>query len=125
MTILIEMEAYPKPQLLIINSWIVWITLFFFASFLISLILVVFGIGEAYFGLLAFIPLLIFSLLHVGLSFKLRCPACTKMVTVQGFTPLHENARKRKYLNAWSTVVLDILMKRNFVCMHCGRLYGV
>jgi hypothetical protein len=119
------MEAYPKPKLLIINSWIVVITWFFGAIFLISVLFVVFGIGQAFFGLLAFIPLFVFALLHIALSFKLRCPACNKMITAQGFAPSHANARRRKYLNAWSTVVLDVLMKRNFVCIHCGRLYEV
>ncbi len=120
-----EMEAYPKPQLLILNSWVVVISWFFLCSFLISSLLVVFGIGEAFFGLLAFIPFLLFLMLHTALSFKLRCPACKKMVTVQGLAPTHANARKRKYLNAWSTVVLDILIERKFTCLHCGRLYGV
>jgi len=120
-----EMESYPKPQLLIINSWVVVVTWFFLITFLISLLLLAFGIGEAFFGLLAFIPFVVFGMLHGALSFKLRCPACNKMVTAQGLAPPHANARKRRYLNAWSTVVLDILIEGNFVCLHCGRLYGV
>jgi hypothetical protein len=117
-----EMDSYPKPQLLVINSWVVIITWFFLATFLISLLVVALGMGAVFFGLLALIPFLLFAMLHIALSFKLRC---NKMVTVQGLAPLHANARKRKYLNAWSTVVLDILIERKFTCLHCGRLYGV
>ena len=119
------MDVYPKPQLLRINSWIVVIAWLFGAIFLISLVLLIFGIGQVFFGLLALIPMLFFGIIHLILSFKLRCPACAKMITFQGFSQPHPNTRNRKYLNAWSTIVLDVLTKRNFVCLHCGKAYEV
>jgi hypothetical protein len=120
------METYPKSQLLVINSWIVIITWFFLAVFFISLFLLfILAIGEAFFGLFAFLGMVVFGAIHIFLSFKLKCSNCNKMVTVQGFATVHNKSRKSKYLNAWSSVVLDVLIKREFICIHCGTEYAV
>ena len=120
------MEIYPKSHLLVINSWIVVITWIFLAVFFISIILVfIFAVGEAFIGLYAFPVLVLFGITHVILSFKLKCPNCNKLITGQGLSPTHNKARKRKYLNEWSTVVLDVLLKGNFMCFHCGTEYAV
>jgi len=58
-------------------------------------------------------------------SFLLRCPSCNKIVVGQGFSSPHPYSRRRKYLNEWQTVVIDVLIKKNFVCFHCGKSYKV
>lgn len=99
----------------------------FLAIFFISLFLVfILAAGVAFIiAVYAFVGLVLFGIIHAILSFKLKCPKCNKLVTGQGLSPTHKKARKRKYLNEWSTVVLDVLLKRNFICFHCGTEYEV
>ena len=85
--------------------------------------LALFVIGLVYFKLVSapdssILPLIIlfgafvaFVVLHVTLSFRVRCPNCNKPLTAQGFArPKHGD---------WSSVVTK-WVTGSVVCIHCG-----
>ena len=122
----IETRAYKKSLRLlfacyfVISAWLVLIGLllvilvasttsstklnFIFAGLLIALIVIVAG--------------------YVLLAWSLRCEACGKSLLIEAGV-LHKNARKRKSLDHWATIILDVLLVGKFRCMYCGENYQI
>jgi hypothetical protein len=71
------------------------------------------------------VAFLLTGLLHVGLSFAHACPACGKHPTAQGFKPVHPKSVGQSVMSGWSGVVVNILLRRRLVCIHCGAEYRV
>ena len=61
------------------------------------------------------ITLMSSALLHVVLSFFVRCPHCNKQITTQGFKAPHPNSE-----GDWSRVVAK-WFTGSVVCIHCGQ----
>ena len=60
---------------------------------------------------------------HVVLAFRHSCPSCGKHPTIQGFRPPHPESIHQSKLGGWSGVVMSVLSKRRFTCIHCGAHY--
>lgn len=54
-----------------------------------------------------------------------RCPTCNRRVFIDTGSAKHPNARNVKKLGHFSTIVIDVIRRREFVCMHCGTSYHV
>jgi len=91
---------------------------------LFFLSLFVFGpvTGSAIPLIASFALLMLAGLVYTLLAFGARCPECADYVFVEKPGEKHPAARKRRYLNHWATVVIDILSRREFTCMYCGTL---
>lgn len=57
---------------------------------------------------------------HVTLSFLHRCPSCDKHPTIQGLKPPHPAFVGQSKADGWAGVVLSVVLKRHFICIHCG-----
>ena len=62
---------------------------------------------------------------HVALSFSHKCPACGKHPTIQGFKPPHPNSAEQSALSGWGGAVVNVLRRRQLVCIHCGAKFQV
>jgi hypothetical protein len=62
---------------------------------------------------------------HVILSFLHQCPSCDKHPTIQGMKPPHPASDGQSKAHGWSGVVMSVVSKRRFVCIHCGVEHDV
>ncbi len=72
-----------------INAISIYIAWIFLAVLLVGLAFIMFNVktdGVAVLLISGFSGLLIFSVIHFILSFFVRCPNCSKCLTVQGFS---------------------------------------
>lgn len=77
---------------------------------------------------LAILTIVIFFLgilLHIVLAFLHRCPVCEKHPTIQGFAPPHEASVGQSYCTGWAGVVVSVLRRHKFVCIHCGTKFDL
>ena len=65
------------------------------------------------------------GLAHVALSFTHSCPRCGKHPTIQGFSSPHAESLSQSSRSGWAGVVVSILRRRRFVCIHCGAAYRI
>ncbi len=71
----------------------------------------------------SFTPILIFlfpGAVHAVLAFFVRCPHCSKCLTVEGFKKPHPKSRMVYIINGWGAVALQ-WFSGNVVCIHCGK----
>ena len=103
-----------------LNAWFViaaWIGLL--AS--ISLLVVGFaGVEVTDLLITVFTIFLAFASGHLILGFYLKCPSCGKRPTVQGYKAIHPTSEKKAGLDGWAVVVINIIRKKQFRCIHCG-----
>lgn len=64
-------------------------------------------------------------LFYVVYGFLLRCDYCKRRVLVQESEYQQRYAKRHRYFSAWGFVVVDILFKKQFQCMSCGKKYTV
>jgi hypothetical protein len=73
-----------------------------------------------------FLPaFIVFAMTHLILSFCHKCPLCGRHPTVQGFKSRHPGAFGQAALKGWSGTVVNILLRRRLVCIHCGQEFTV
>jgi hypothetical protein len=65
------------------------------------------------------------AVLHVILSFQHACPVCGKHPTVEGLSATHVDSQSQAALRGWSGAVLNILRRRQLVCIHCGTRFAI
>ncbi len=65
------------------------------------------------------------TLVHIVLALLHKCPDCEKHPTIQGLTPLHPASLKQSRASGWAGVVVCVLRKKRFVCIHCGTEHEV
>lgn len=65
------------------------------------------------------------ALTHVFLSFCHACPQCGKHPMIQGFKSPHPNSINQSRQSGWAGVVVSILRRRRFICIHCGAEYRI
>lgn len=119
-------QKYPRLLLMKINAWFVIASWVFIITFLVFLILGLANILKNEFVLVNSIYLfMFFAFGHIILGTCLKCPNCVKRPTVQGIKPVHPSADTKTGINAWSVVILNIVSKGKFKCIHCGRKYHV
>jgi hypothetical protein len=57
---------------------------------------------------------------HITLAFLHKCPSCDKHPTIQGFKPPHPASLGQSRAQGWAGVVMSVVIRRCFVCIHCG-----
>jgi small-conductance mechanosensitive channel len=62
---------------------------------------------------------------HVALSLSHRCPACRKHPTIQGFKAPHPRSVEQSAVAGWAGAVVNVLRRRQLVCIHCGAAFQV
>lgn len=72
-----------------------------------------------------FAVFVISGLVHVAMSFKHKCPSCGKHPTIQGVKPSHPNSLSQSKASGWAGVVINILRRRQLVCIHCGAQFRI
>lgn len=66
---------------------------------------------------------LFFGGVHVVLALFHKCPSCAKHPTIQGFRGPHPASLGQSRAQGWAGVVVSVLLRRRFVCIHCGTEY--
>lgn len=109
-----------------INAWSVIACWAFIITFLILVLLANTGVYKnAFIGSNSLYLFGLTAFVHIVLATYLKCPNCGKRPTLQGSKAVHLSAKKIKGINAWSVVVLNIVSKGKFTCIHCGEDYHV
>ena len=120
------MPSYPQMKILRADAHTVYISWFlltmsallFFLPFLTG-ITVTEGALITCFG--AFCAAVIF---HVILALMHRCPSCGKHPTIQGFRTVHPASVGQARAEGWAGVVINVVRRRPFVCIHCGVCFS-
>jgi H+/Cl- antiporter ClcA len=114
-------SAYPQSRLAVTDARVVAATWALLAAVAVaSLAPFVFGAEVLVAIKVLFAAFLASAALHVLLALMHRCPSCTKHPTIQGFRPVHQNSVGQSAVQGWGGVVVSILRRRRFTCIHCG-----
>lgn len=116
---------FPRPGLI---YWLAFLRLVAAIVFLIFLFYCanLFMTRHAPYGHAALAALSAYALLRAYCFFKsrnLRCNLCHGTVLMTNSSHRHRNARKIPLIGYKWTVILDILIRRTFTCLHCGSLF--
>ena len=123
-------EKYPQSALMKINAWLAvtaWVAFLSIAG-LYALVFFEVGIGEkttlnAF--IITFVAFIVSALGHLVLGIYLKCPNCQKRPTVQGFQAIHPASNKVAGISGWAGVIVNIISKGKFKCIHCGSGFHV
>jgi hypothetical protein len=63
--------------------------------------------------------------IHVLLAFTHSCPVCGKHPTIQGFGEVHPASLSQSKLKGWSGVVVSVVRRSEFTCIHCGTHFRI
>jgi hypothetical protein len=70
-----------------------------------------------------------FTILGLPLVFllsTLKCDNCKNhLFDEKNGENIHPNANKIRGISYWATIVVNVVWKRKFICMHCGQNYKV
>jgi hypothetical protein len=112
---------YPKLRLLRADALSVITTWCVMAITAILWLVQTFGVLALKGGLrLASYAFVVAASAHVILAFLHKCPHCGKHPTVQGFKAPHPNSLGQSGVQGWAGVVVSVIRRKRFVCIHCG-----
>ncbi len=119
-------QPYPQRRLIVIDAYSA------FAAWIVAFVVVLIWLFGAFLGMrdnkamgLAASAFVIFAVSHVLLSLTHRCPSCGRHPTIQEFRGVHKNAVPERGMSGWARVVWDVVVRRSFVCIHCGDVFSV
>lgn len=118
-------EIFPKPKTIILASILATTAWLLLLALWISLIFVIIGIYNDRVVTTVFCTLIFVSLSYATTSLLLKCSHCGRRIFLQWKTEPPPYSIKYKGMTGWSSIVLQVLFKREFQCMHCGKIYGV
>ncbi len=67
--------------------------------------------------------LLISAFIYLTIALFLKCENCTRRLTVQWKKEPPPFSISYLGMAGWSSIILQVLFKNRFVCMHCGKHY--
>ncbi len=73
----------------------------------------------------SFASFLALALAHLVLAFRHKCPECLKRPTVQGLSPVHPGSAGQAVFEGWAGVVVSVVRRKRFCCIHCGTPFSV
>lgn len=117
---------YPSARLLRADCHAVLVTWLLMPFFAVAMICTLFY--RAQLDALAWLAGMAFgtaALTHLVLAFSHRCPTCRKHPTVQGFAPPHPASLAQSKCQGWPGVVVSVVRRNRFVCIHCGSHFVV
>ena len=119
------MCTYPRPGRLllacrlVVASWVL-IPLSFAALFAgLAGLGPAEALGRTWMALVA--AFVVVGIAELAIAWTLRCPACRRRVLIEVYGPFHPGARVMRLGGHYAPVVLDVLRRRRFTCMHCGH----
>lgn len=112
------------------NKFVRFVSIVIFTAWaLIVLLTCIFVFGDQLYGKFTFLDKYILHLIGFDFVFNIfafallqfpKCKNCGKKVFEE--TPnVKKNANYWAFVNGWSAVVVQIVTKNQFVCMHCGK----
>jgi hypothetical protein len=122
-----EPKTYPGSRMALLDARVVAL------AWLSMLLAATFWIVEQLLDVAVLVPLLPVSVAlflitvvaHVVLSFRHACPVCGKHPTIEGFGPVHENSSSQAMFTGSPGAILNILKRRQLVCIHCGTHFTI
>ncbi len=104
-----------------LNALSIYIAWFCLILCLIIIILSL-AVSKAIFPYSIYSMMLLFAsgVIHFILAFFVRCPHCSKCITVQGMAKIHSNSRIVYGIKGWGAVALQ-WFSGNVLCIHCGN----
>jgi len=119
-------EKHPQSILMKVNAWFVVIAWAAFLSVAVFFILGISGINiEGNTIVNIFMVFVVFALGHLILGLCLICPICGKRSIVQGMSGIHRSSNQIGKLDGWAVVVINIITKGRFRCIHCGSEFYI
>ena len=61
------------------------------------------------------------AIVYACVASRGHCPKCGDHIFIEKMTKKHHKAHKRRFLNYWASVVIDIILVKEFTCMYCGK----
>ena len=62
---------------------------------------------------------------YLYFAFSLRCEICNHKLFIETPGPIHPTATKVWHLDYWPSAVIEVVLRRNLTCMHCGKRYSL
>ena len=118
------MREYPQSRLIKIDAYsavVAWLSM---AVALLAFLALLLGLPVKPLLIAITAVFLIAAVAHVSFALAHNCPDCLKHPTIQGFSPLHPSAIKPG-IDGWAHVVLDVVKRDHFTCIHCGAAFRV
>ena len=111
----------PRIPFLCAVAWLgVWSLLWFGLSLVGAVVAVVWRYPLLV--IVAFPFFLVSSLVLLPARYLFRCPTCRRRLLVQGGDELHPKRSRMPFgLASWVAICLDIALRREFTCLHCGQ----
>ena len=117
---------YRHPILIKVGASFVVFSWLSMAIFMLSLGLGATGIiKDSQFILYPLGTFFVSALLYAAVAISLRCENCARRITVQWRMEPPPFSIKFCKMEGWSSIILQVLLKNRFVCMHCGKKYSV
>ena len=63
--------------------------------------------------------------IHFILAFTHSCPVYGKHPAIQGFGQVHPASFTQSKLKGWSGVVVSVIRRSEFTCIHCGTHFRI
>jgi hypothetical protein len=118
--------VYPQSRTLLLDSKVVAATWALLLLLPVAYYWLKWSGRESAAAFLAFLALfLLAAATHVVLSLCHKCPACGKHPTIQGFKPPHPRSSDQSAMSGWAGAVVNVLLRRRLVCIHCGTEFRV
>ena len=101
----------------------------FLAWFSMSVLLLIFfsaavGIyAESWFVISAMATSFIPAITYLTIALFLKCEICTRRITIEQYGEPPPFSISYLGMAGWSSIILQVLFKNRFVCMHCGKHY--
>ena len=67
------------------------------------------------------VVLILSALVYLALAIYLKCPLCSRRFLIQTYETKSDKARTKWKIDYWAFVVIDVLLRRSFVCMYWGQ----
>ncbi len=120
------MQVYPQSRLIKIDAYSA-VAAWGLLGLAIVLFLAAAALKVHIFGAIigAITAFMLAALIHLGFALAHKCPHCGKHPTIQGFAKLHPSVPTATGVDGWARVVVDVVRKQEFACMHCGTRFKV
>ena len=69
------------------------------------------------------VVLILAALVYLAFAIYLKCPVCARRFLIETYEPKSPKARTKWKMDYWAFVVIDVLLRRSFICMYCGEKF--
>jgi hypothetical protein len=119
------LSIYPKSAIALVDARVVAVTWVLLALSGVAWVAQSFLGTSAVFAQSVFAAFVVSGLVHAAMSFRHSCPSCGKHPTIQGLKPPHPNSVSQSNASGWAGVIVNILRRRQLICVHCGTPFRI